>query len=261
MNSNQLFERIENSKKPEFGDIISKSFELYKKVFSVGMVHALVIFALAIPFVLATYLPLLPFYIDMIQNSGDPYYEPSFLEGYSVIMIIVWVIVIFALSFVMQVLNVSVYGHFLKILKNVDLGLNEETGGYFTIAKKYFGKMILISLANMGIGIVAMLACYFPLFYVMVPLQLVILIFIFNPELSVENIIKAAFKLGNKYWFTFFGLIFVSGIFSALGIIACYIGIIATLFFSYIVMYYMYKDTIGFENESESESWDAIVDS
>ncbi|GAA0711267.1 hypothetical protein [Aquimarina litoralis] len=260
MNSNQLFERIENSKKPEFGDILSKSFELYKKVFSKGIIHALIMFALAIPFILAVYIPLLPFYIDMLQNAGDPYYQPTFLEGFSVVMIIVWVIVIFALSFVMQVLNISIYGHFLKVVKNEDLGLTEETGGYFTIAKKYFGKIILISLANMGISIVAMLACYFPLFYVMVPLQLVILIFIFNPEMSVENIIKAAFKLGNKYWFTFFGLIFISGLLSALGIILCYIGVIATLFFSYVVMYYMYKDTIGFEEENKSESWNVIVE-
>ncbi|WP_299183245.1 hypothetical protein [uncultured Aquimarina sp.] len=260
MNSNQLFEKIENSKKPEFGDIMSKSFELYKKVFSIGMVHALVIFAIAIPFILVVYLPLLPFYIDMIQNAGDPYYQPSFLEGFSVMMIVVWVVVIFVLSFIMQVLNISVYGHFLKTLKNQDLGLTEEIGGYFTIAKKHFGKIILISLANMGIGMLAALACYFPIFYVMVPLQLVILIFIFNQEMSVENIIKAAFKLGNKYWLTFFGLIFVSGIFSALGVIVCYLGVIATMFFSYIVMYYMYKDTIGFENENESESWNAIVE-
>ncbi|MBQ4820786.1 hypothetical protein [Aquimarina sp. MMG016] len=258
MNSNQLFEKIENSKKPDFGDVLSKSFEMYKKTFSIGLVHVLISLALAIPFILIIYIPLLPFYIDMIQNSGDPYYQPEFLEGFSVIMIIVWILLVFVLSFVLQVFNISIYGHFLKVLKNEDLGLTEETGGYFTIAKNHFGKIILISLANMGIALVAALACYFPVFYVMVPLQLVIPIFIFNQEMSVGDIIKAAFKLGNKYWLVFFGLILVSSIFSALGLIVCYIGIIATMFFSYIVIYYMYKDTVGFDEE-ESQEEDTLL--
>ncbi|WP_378178747.1 hypothetical protein [Aquimarina sp. SS2-1] len=260
MDANQLFEKIENSKRLDFGEVLSKSFEMYKKVFSIGVVHALIIFALAIPFVLIIYVPLIPSYIGMIQNAGDPYYQPTFLEDFSIIIVVVWILVVFVLSFVMQVLNISIYGHFLKVLKNEDLGIKEETGGYFSIAKNHFGKIILLSLANMGIALLATLACYFPVFYVMVPLQLVIPIFVFNEELSIENIIKAAFKLGNKYWLIFFGLIFVSGIFSALGLIGCYIGVIATLFFSYIVTYYMYKETIGFGNEDASESRNTIVE-
>lgn len=258
MDSNELFEKIENSKKPDFGDVLSKSFELYKKVFSKGLIHALIIFAIAIPFILLVYIPFIPAYLEMLQNSGNPSYQPSILDDVSVMVMVIWIIVVFVLSFIMQILNVSVYGHFLKILKNEDLGVAEETGGYFAIAKKHFGKIALLALASMGIGILASLACYFPIFYVMVPLQLTIPIFIFNQELSIENIIKAAFKLGNKYWLVFFGLIFVSALISMLGLIACYVGVIMTMFFSYIVAYYMYKDTIGFENKSESKGWETI---
>jgi len=260
MDVNQLFEKIENSKPPEFSNILSKSFELYKKVLSKGVIHVLISLLIVIPFLIILYAPLLPAYIDMIQNAGDPYYRPSFFEDYSIVMIIVWILGVFVLSFVMQVFNISIFGHFLKILKNEDLGIQEETGGYFAIAKVHFGKIILLSLANMGIVFLAMLACYFPVFYVMVPLQLTIPIFIFNQDLGVRDIIKVAFKLGNKYWLLIFGLIFVSGIISALGMIACYIGLIATLFFSYIVTSYIYKDTIGFEKEDENNQWDALVE-
>ncbi|WP_109302541.1 hypothetical protein [Aquimarina sp. AU474] len=243
-----IFNKIENSKKPDFGDILSKSFELYKKAFSIGLIHGLISLAIAIPFVLIVYIPILPTYIEMIEYSGDPYYQPTFFEDYSFIMIAIWVLVVFVMSFIMQVLNISVYGHFFKALKNEDLNTTDDIGGYFTIAKNHFGKIVILSLATMGIGILAMLLCYFPLFYVMVPFQLVIPIFIFNQEMSVGDIIKAAFKLGNKYWLIFFGLIFVSAIFSSLGVLGCYIGVIATMFFSYIVSYYMYKETIGFED-------------
>jgi len=216
--------------------------------------------AVLIPFLAIVYIPLFPAYIDMIKHAGDPYYQPSFLEGFSGSMIVIWVVLIFVLSFVMQVFNISIYGHFLKILKNEDLGITEEVGSYFTIAKKHFRKIILISLATMGIAIGATLVCYFPVFYVAVPLQLVIPIFIFNQELGISDMIKVAFKLGNKYWLVFFGLLIVSGIISSLGMILCYVGIVATMFFSYVVTYYMYKDTIGFENENESENTNKFIE-
>ncbi|WP_281986852.1 hypothetical protein [Aquimarina aggregata] len=249
-----IFNKIENSKKPDFGDVLSKSFELYKKTFSMGVTHSLISLVIMIPFLLIVYVPVLPGYIEMIQNAGDPYYQPSFFEDISPVMIVIWVLVIFIMSFLLQVLNFSVYGHFLKALKKIDLNTDDDIGGYFTIAKQHFGKIILISLATMGIALLATLACYFPIFYVMVPFQLVIPIFIFNQEMSVGDIIKAAFKLGNKYWLVLFGLIFISGMLSALGVIACYVGIIFTMFFSYVVSYYVYKDTVGFEHgEPEGE--------
>jgi len=260
MNSNQLLEKIENSNPIDFGDIFSKSFNLYQKVFSKGIVHALILIAISIPLIIIIYIPVLPVYIEMIQNSGNPSYRPTFFEDFSLVAVIVWFIVIFVLSFVMQVFNVSVYGHFLKVLRNEETGNNEEIGGYFTIAKDHFGKILLLTLASTGIGMLAALACYLPIFYVLVPLQLLIPIFVFNPEISNSDIIKVAFKLGNKYWLVFFGLIFVSGLFAMLGSFLCGIGVIMTVFFPYIVTFYMYKETIGFDDKEESERWDAIVE-
>ena len=245
----KIFKKIEQAAKPDFSDIISRSFEMYKKVISEGIVHMLISLAIAIPFILLVYIPILPGYIEMIQHAGDPHYQPSFFEDMGPAMIVAWVLIVLVMSFIMQVFNVSIFGHFLKFLKNKDLGTNDDIGGYFTIAKDHFGKIIILSLATTGISLLAMLACYLPLFYVMVPLSLISPIFIFNPELSVSDMVKASFKLGNKYWGVLFGLFLVSGLMASLGLIACYIGIIATAFFSYIVTYYIYKDTIGFDEE------------
>ena len=254
----KIFKKIEQSSKPDFSDIISKSFDMYKKVISEGIVHTLISLAIAIPFILIVYIPILPGYIDMITHAGDPYYQPSFFEGMGPVMIIIWVLVVLVMSFIMQVFNVSVFGHFLKFLKKKDLGTNEDIGGYFTIAKEHFGKIIILSLATTGISLLAMLACYLPLFYVMVPLTLVSPIFIFNTEMSVGDMVKASFKLGNKYWGVLFGIFFISGMMASLGLIACYIGIIATAFFSYIVSYYVYKDTIGFDDEVQTSTSEIV---
>lgn len=243
-----IIEKIENSKSVDFGDILSKSFELYKKVFQDGMVHVLVSLIVVIPFIIIIYIPILPMYIDMIQYGGDPYYygnDP--FTDFSVIFWIGYAFVVMILSAVLQLVTISIYGHFLLSLKRADTGSTEDIGGYFDLLKNHFGKILLLSLAILGIATLAALLCYLPLLYVMVPLQLFLPIFVFNQELTVSEIISAAFKLGNKYWGILFGLIIVAGILSSLGAIACYIGLIFTAFFTYIVIYYFYKDSIGFD--------------
>ncbi|MEM7185946.1 MAG: hypothetical protein AAF466_04740 [Bacteroidota bacterium] len=250
-----IFEKIENSKSVDFGDILSKSFELYKKVFQEGLMHTLVSLIVVIPFILVIYIPLLPMYIDMIQYGGDPYYygnEPFFLE--SPVMMIGYLLLIFALSILMQVVTMSIYGHFFLALKRADLGTNEDIGGYFDLLKNHFGTILMLTLATLGIALLAALLCYLPILYVMVPLQLILPIFVFNQDLTTGDVIKAAFKLGNKYWGILFGLIIVGGILASLGMLACYIGLVLTAFFTYIVIYYFYKDSIGFDEPTEDIS-------
>lgn len=246
----QLLRKIENSKPVNFGDIISNSFELYKTHFSQGLIHALIIVALAIPMMLIVYVPLMPIYMDMIENAGNPSYQPAVMEGLSVGMIILWYVLIFALSFVMQIVNMSVFGHFYRYLKKEDLKTTEDIGSYFTLFKTHFNKLLLVTLATMGIAMLATLLCYIPLLYAMIPLHWIFPMFIFNKELSVSEIVKAAFKYANKNWLIFLALGFVCSIIASLGIIACYIGLLATMFFTHIATYVTYRDTIGFDEES-----------
>ncbi len=250
MNSN-IFQRIESSTKPDFGDILSKSFDLFQKLFMEAVKHGLVSLLVVVPFILIIYVPLMPMYIELLMNAGDPYYHPTGLEEYSIAIIIVWVIAVLIISFILQVVILSINAHFYKVCKNIDLEIDEPAGGYFDLLKNNFGKLLVLSLATFGIAIVATLLCYLPIFYVMVPLQLFLPILAFNDKLSVSEIIKAAFKLGNKYWLIIFGLVILSSIVAQLGIILCGIGLVVTAYFVHIVMYYLYKDTLGFDERSE----------
>ncbi len=245
----KIFQKIEQSSKPNFSDVISKSFDMFKLVFKEGLIHSLISLAIAIPFLLIIYIPVLPAYIDMIQHAGEYGYQPTFFKDMSPVLIVVWVLFVFVFSFLLQVVNVSVLGHFLKLVKNKDLGTNDTIGGYFSIAKEHFGKILLLSLATMGIAILATMLCYFPIIYAMVPLTIITPIFVFNPEMSVGDLVKASFKLGNKYWGVLFGIIFIASLIATLGMIACYIGFVATMAYNYVAYYYIYKDTIGFDEE------------
>ena len=88
----------------------------------------------------------------------------------------------------------------------------------------------------------------------MVPLQLLVLFFAFNPELSVSEIVKASFKLGNKYWLIIFGLTFISSLIAQIGILLCIVGVFFTAYFVHVPMYFLYKDTIGFDSDSDENS-------
>lgn len=251
MNFEQLIHKIENAKPIDFGNVISKSFELYKTYFQQGLVHTLITMAVVIPFLIVVYWPLLPGYIDAIQHAGDPYYQPNFFENFSEVMIIGWVFIVFVLSFLVQLLAMSISGHFYLVLRKEDAGVNEAIGGYFELLKTHFGKLLLLTLATTGIALVAALLCYLPIFYVIVPLHWVFPLFVFNPKLSVSEVIKAAFKFANKNWLVFAGLGIICSIMASLGMILCYIGVIFTSFYIYIATYVTYRDSIGFDDEDD----------
>lgn len=241
-----IFQKIENAPKPSFENILSKSFDLFKISWKDCLFHGLISLAIAIPFLILVYAPLMPMYIEMIQASvNGGYYEPSL--DFSVGMIIGYIVLILIFSVMMQVVGIGIAAHFYQVLKKHDTDAPVHTGGYFIYLKENFGKIFILSLAMMGISLLAILLCYLPIFYVMVPLQLITPIFAFNKKLSVKNIIKASFKLGNRFWLIIFGLVIISSLIAQIGIIACFVGVFVTAYFVHIPMYYVYKDTIGFE--------------
>jgi hypothetical protein len=244
--SADIFQRIDNAQKLDFGKVISDSINLFKKVWVEGLIHLLISIVVMIPFIILFYLPFL--LVLGFQNkfndivSSSPEFDVAFI-GFIIITAICYIILIC----VMQALMIGVLAHFYKVCKKTDLGLDIDTGGYFEYFKtKYFKKLFVLALSTIGIAIGATLLCYFPIFYVIVPLHLIVVIFAFNENLSVKEIIQASFKLGNKFWFVIFGLIFISGFMAQLGMFLCLIGIFFTAFFARIPAYFIYKDTIGF---------------
>ena len=110
-------------------------------------------------------------------------------------------------------------------------------------------KALLLVLANVAVVILALLLCVFPVFYVMIPLMFVTPIFVYNPELSISEVLKTAFGLGHKKW----GITFLI---SLLNIIALYVLILLTcglgsLFFGCFLqmpIYVLYKKIISFDD-------------
>ena len=244
----QIFQKIEAAKSPDFGAILSKSFDLFKKIWVEGMLHLLVTMAVILPLLVVIYIPFITIMIKANANGGQPDFNP-FLE-YSVGWIAVYIVAFLVIMILIQTIAYAITAHFFQVCKKADTGTPVEIGGYFVYLKNHFQKILVLSLAAFGITMLAAILCYLPIFYVMVPLQLMFVIFAFNPELSVSEIVKSGFKLGNKFWLIAFGLIIISSMIAQLGIILCGIGILATAFFTHLPMYYFYKETIGFDDDS-----------
>ncbi|MDX1462419.1 MAG: hypothetical protein R3359_05135 [Marinirhabdus sp.] len=239
-----IFKKIEESEKPDFGDVLTNGFNAVKEMLEPAILHGLLNLLIMIPVLLAVYIPFAPLYVDMITHLGDSYYQPEF--DYTLSFMILYMLGIFAFTLVAQVFSFALIAHFYAVIRAKDLNLEKPAGGYFSYLKGSFGKIFLINLAAMGIATVAALLCYLPLFYVMVPLQLFTVLFAFNQDLTVSDLIRAAFKLGNKYWLILFGVIIISSVIAQLGLVACFVGIFITQLFVHLPLYYAYKSAIGF---------------
>lgn len=255
-----IFQKIEQSKKVDFGDVLSKSYELYKKIWQQGAMHTLIMLIAAIPFVLIVYLPII--YLsasasryNSLYNYNDYSSDLFSSDASMVLYMIIYLVVVFVMIVLMQFVSMGINAHFFKVCRIVDMGTNEETGDYFSFFKGgNFKKLLLLSLMTFGIVIAAILLCYLPIFYVMVPLQLIIPIFVFNPKLSPKDVIKAAFKLGNKHWLYVFGFVLIASNVAQLGIILCFVGIIFTAIITYLPIYFFYKDSIGFDDDTVADT-------
>lgn len=240
----ELQARINNAKALDFGDIFNKSIELFKKVWVQGLVMLLLTMVLMLPFYLLMYLPLIAMGMldpEMFQQGQEPNFA----------MMIPFYIMLFIFSIFVIIIGFGMKSAFYRICKAKDF--NEATADdYFYFFKKpYLGKTIKLALMTFGISLLAMLLCVLPLFYVMVPIALMNVVYAFNPELSASSIVKASFGLGNKKWLITFGLLIVAGFLAQIiGMLMCFIGVLITASFAYLPMYYIYKDSVGFEDSN-----------
>jgi hypothetical protein len=138
-------------------------------------------------------------------------------------------------------------------MKKLDHNETTTTNDFFYFLKgKYLSKAFIIMMVSILISIPAIALCYIPFIYIIVPLTYFSLVFAFYPELSVGDIVKVSFTLGNKKWLITFGLLIVSSLLSQIvGFLLCGIGILFTAAFVYHPTYLIFKHVIGFDGGND----------
>jgi len=245
---NTLREKINNAKALDFGTIFSESIELFKKTWLQGFLLQIFTIIVMLPLIIILYVPLITMLIAQNGYSDSSTYS-EFFAGMSILYILFIIVGILVLGAVSLALNAA----FFRIMKKLDYGEQVTTSDFFYFLNgKYLSKTFLIMLVSILIAIPSALMCYIPLIYMIVPLSFFTLIFAFNSDMSVSDIVSVSFKIGHKKWLLAFGLIIVSSLLSQIvGMLLCGIGLLITAPFVYHPIYLIYKSVIGFDNEDE----------
>ena len=259
MTPTELQSKVANAQALDFGTVFSQSIELFKKSWLQGFLMQLFVMIMVLPFMIILYVPFVMMIISQSESGQfDPNAMDGFFAGFSMLYIILFMIGIIVIGAVQVALNAA----FFRILRDLDEGREAKTADLFYFLKgKYLGKLILLMLVTILISIPAALFFYLPLIYVMVPLSFIGVVFAFNPEWSIGDIVGSSFRLGNKKWLLTFGLLIISYIaIMILTFITCGLGSLFLAPFMYHPIYYIYKETIGFEDMNElNQIGEAVV--
>ncbi|CDF78144.1 conserved hypothetical membrane protein (DUF4013) [Formosa agariphila KMM 3901] len=239
-------QKVNQAKPLDFGVIFSQAIELFKKVWVQGLITVLISIVGILPLYGIIYIPLLMVGVDPeLMASNDELNVPFLILG--ALFFIAFIILASAFS-------IALMAAFYRICKQRDLEESVKDDYFYYFKKAYFMKLIKLSVVGIAISLLASILFLLPLFYVMVPMSFLTVIFAFNPEARVTDIVKASFKLGHKKWLITFGLMLICGILAEMvGLILCFVGLFATVSFAYLPLYIIYKEVIGFEN-SEDET-------
>jgi hypothetical protein len=246
-----ILSKINNAKALDFGTIFSAAIELFKKTWIQGFLLQLFTVIVMLPLIIILYIPLFTFAFAQMESGYGGNVYSDFFAGASIL----YLLFVFVGMFVLGAVSVALNAAFYRIMKMIDHNEPVETADFFYFLKgKYLSKTFMLVLISILISIPAALLCYIPFIYVIVPMSYFAIIFAFNPEMSVGDIVKISFKLGNKKWLLSFGLLFVAGLLAEIvGFLLCGIGTLFTMAFVYHPVYLIYKDVVGFNQDSSLE--------
>ncbi|MBE9488843.1 MAG: hypothetical protein IMY67_00995 [Bacteroidetes bacterium] len=245
-----LQEKINNAGVLDFGTIFSESIELFKKTWLQGVLLQIFTIIVMLPIIIILFIPLITMVIAEARTGySDSSVYSDFFAGMSILYILFVIIGILVLGAVSVALNAA----FFRIMKKLDYNEQVTTSDFFYFLNgTYLSKTFVIMLVSILIAIPSALMCYIPLIYMIVPLSFFTLIFAFNPNLSIGDIVSISFKLGHKKWLLTFGLLLVSWVItSVIGAITCGLASLFIAAFIYHPVYLIYKDVIGFDNGDE----------
>lgn len=250
MTPTEFQSKIANARDLDFGTIFSQSIELYKKSWLQGFLLQLFVMILMIPFFIVLYVPMIMMAVSQTESGQfDPNDMNSLFAGLSVIYMIVLIVGILAIG----VVQIAFTAAFHRILRNLDEGREAKTSDLFYFLKgKHLGKIVLLMFVSILIAIPAALFFYLPFIYVMVPMAFFTITFAFNPEWSIGDIVSSSFRLGNRKWLLTFGLLVISyAVIIILTFVTCGLGSLFLGPFLYHPIYFIYKETVGFDDLHE----------
>jgi len=251
MTLTSLLQFIEKNKPLDFEDIFSRSFDLYQKVWVKGLLLQLLGILISYGLFFIMYIPMIGSSFIIVSLEENESSSSGFvMVVFMILIFLLYMAVILGLAIFHTGLQMAFY----RIVRLKERGERQEGVNFGMFFKRpLLKKTIYFGLAQFGIAMIAVLLCVIPILYVIIPLQFAMIIYAFNTELTIKDLYKTAFRLGNKKWGIAFGLLIISGFLAMIvGFIACGIGIYITMSFVYMPTYLIYKDVVGFDEDENA---------
>ena len=244
MNYSEIQSKIQNAQHLDFGKILDLTINMFKEVWLKGFLMVLIIAVVTI---------VLTFFFTFIGLESGAYefnwnegfqFNTSYNNSLSLIYSLPQGIIVGSIS-------IGLMAGFYRIVKQVDLNEMQKDDFFYYFQGTYISKVFMLGIIYALIATIAQLMFFIPYIYAFVPLSFFAVVFSNNPELTETEIVKLSFNIGTKKWLLTFGLLFITGILGMLGIIACGIGLLFTISIMYLPVYFVYRDVVGFEDDSE----------
>lgn len=240
MNYSEIQNKIQNAQHLDFGNILDSSINMFKEVWLKGFLVILILVIIGIG---------ITFLFNFIGLGPDPFTVDEDFNFYSYYTSDIF----YSLpqSIIIASITIGLLAGFYRMVKQVDLNEKQNDDYFYYFKGDYLNKIFVLGAIYALIATIAQLLFLIPYIYAFVPLSFFAVMFANNPDLTQTEIVKLCFSLGTKKWLLTFGLLFITGILGMLGIIACGIGLLFTMSIMYLPVYFVYRDVVGFEDDSE----------
>ena len=242
MNYSEIQSKIQNAQHLDFGKILDLTINMFKEVWLKGFLMVLVMLLLG---------GFLTFLFITIGLTPNPYNTIEYQEFNLFSNYASNAFYNLPQTIIISSLMIGLLAGFYKICKKVDLNENQNDDLFYFFKGDYIKKVFMLGIIYALIAAIAQAMFLIPYIYAFIPLSFFAVVFSNNPELTETEIVKLSFSLGTKKWLLTFGLIFITGILGMLGIIAFCIGVLFTMSIMYLPVYFVYRDVVGFEDDSE----------
>lgn len=241
MNAEQLKIKIQEANQVDFGNALDQTLKIFKKVWLKGflMIIVIAVFTFALGILLQV--------LGLSTSYEFNWSEISDLYNINVDNLLVSV----PQGILIGIITFPLLAGFYRTCKEVDLHNNEEDFLFHYFKGEHFSKIALLAVVHNILALMAQALFLIPYIYAFIPLSYFIILYTFNPELKIGEIIELSFIFGTKKWFVTFGTVMLMFILAMVGIVACFVGILFTISLVYIPYYVVYKESIGIKEDSE----------
>ncbi len=242
-----LLNKIHGSSTIDFGDLFNESVLLFKKVWIQGLILQLLTAVIMLPAFVGFYIPYFKLVLNMSSNGviDSPDFIPELISSYGISDLLWLYLFLIVVSLISYVLCLG----FFRAIRQIDQGeafIFSELFYFFKSAS--IRKSLGIGVTYITINIIAALLYFLPLLYVIVPLMYLLPIYVYNSKLSISEIVKISFALGNKKWgITFLTIFLNTMLIYVISLLTFGLGGIFVGCFIYLPQYIIYKKVIGFD--------------